>query len=119
MELAGFLAALDRLTADDLALVAKSLDNESMADEVDWWRATIALDRALRHARATRAAGLAAAQAAAIVQARAAAAGIGPDSVAPVVRSAADVARGCAAGPAARPIVALLLDPWSAVLPAS
>ncbi len=118
MDLPRFLAALDRLTADDIVLVAKSLDNESVADEVDWWRATIALDRALRHARATRVAGLAATRAAALVEERAAALGLGPATAAPVARSAAEIARGCAVGPAARPIVRLLCEPWAAVLPA-
>ena len=43
--------ALRRLTPDDIHRVASSIVGESAGDEVDAWRATMAIDRALRHAR--------------------------------------------------------------------
>ncbi len=42
-----FVAVLDTLTADDLHRIARALAADSLADEVDWWRATIAIDRAI------------------------------------------------------------------------
>jgi len=118
VELDEFVAALDRLTADDIRLVAKSLDLECIADEVDWWRATIAIDRAIRHARVTRVAARAAADAAERVQERAALGGfcLPDDSVTRVARAAAEVARGLSVGPSTQPIVRLLLQPWATVL---
>jgi|SoiMethySBSTD1v2_1073268.scaffolds.fasta_scaffold893946_1 hypothetical protein len=119
MQLEEFVAALGSLTGDDVHLVAKSLDLESLTDEVDWWRATIAIDRAIRHAKCSRQAARAAAQAVAVVQHRATCAGIAlpDDDVTRVARAAAEVARGLAAGPPAQPIVRLLLEPWLAVVP--
>lgn len=121
MELSEFVASLERLTADDIRLVAKSLDSETLADEVDWWRATIAIDRAIRHARATRHAARAASRAVAVVQERAERFGFTlPDAdVTRVARAAAEIARGFAAGPATQPIVRLLLEPWAVVIPSA
>ena len=115
MQLDGYLDALAALTPEDLDRIAVALDTETIADEVDWWRATIAIDRAIRHARRTRQAARAATNATESVLRCAASAGRGPDDpvVARVARAAADVARGLAAGPATTPIVRLLLDPWS------
>jgi hypothetical protein len=117
VDLDAFVAALADLTADDLHRVAKSLDMDSLADEVDWWRATIAIDRAIRHARVARHAARAAADAVALVQASAVRAGmqLPDDDVTRVARAAAEIARGLAVGPAAAPIVQLLLEPWAAV----
>lgn len=108
---------LDALTADDLHRIARSLDLDSLADEVDWWRATIAIDRALRHARCTRQAARAAAHAVELVQSSARRAGyqLPDDDVTRVARAAAEVARGLSAGPGAQPIVRLLLGPWPVV----
>jgi hypothetical protein len=119
VDLSAFVAALDRLTADDIRLVAKSLDTDSLADEVDWWRATIAIDRAVRHARVTRHAARAAARAAEVVQARATQAGVPlpDDDVTRVARAAAEIARGLTAGPATQPMVRLLCEPWAVVVP--
>lgn len=118
MQLDEFTAALDSLTAADFHRVARALDLESLADEVDWWRATIAIDRAIRHARCTRDAARAAARAAESVQASATRVGFRlPDAeITRVARAAAEVARGLTAGPGAAPIVRLLLEPWSAVV---
>jgi hypothetical protein len=115
--LAGFFAALQRLDADDLHRVSARLDSEALCDEVDWWRATIAIDKVVRHARRGRQAAHAASLAAAIVQEVARHAGIAlPDGdVTRVARAAADVARGLAAGPAARPVTEILLEHWEPV----
>ncbi|MSO78912.1 MAG: hypothetical protein EXQ79_04825 [Acidimicrobiia bacterium] len=109
-----FLGALRAMTADDVHRIAASLDSEALTDEVDWWRATIAIDKVLRHARCSRQAARAASDAVVAVQESAARDGIAlPDAeVTRVARAAADVARGLAAGPAARPIVRLLLEHW-------
>ena len=109
-----FLDALHELNVDDLHRIAASLDSESLTDEVDWWRATIAIDKVLRHSRCSRHAARSANDAARAVQEAAARGGISlPDpEVTRVARAAADVARGLAAGPPARPIVRLLLEHW-------
>lgn len=119
MDLDDFAKVLDNLTADDLGNVATALDAESLADEVDWWRATIAIDRAIRHARCARHAARAAALAGELVQASAVRAGydLPDDEVTKVARAAAEVARGLAAGPGALPMVRLLLEPWAPVVP--
>jgi hypothetical protein len=121
MQLEEFVAALGDLTGDDVHLVAKSLDLEFLTDEVDWWRATIAIDRAIRHAKCARQAARAAQQVVAIVQHRASCAGIPlpDDDVTRVARAAAEVARGLTAGPQAQPIVRMLLEPWSTVVHAA
>jgi hypothetical protein len=118
VQLDEFVAALDGMTADDMHYVAKSLDMESLTDEVDWWRATIAIDRAIRLGRCSRQAARAAADAIVHVQECAAREGfcLPDDEVTRVARAAAEVARGLAAGPAAQPIVRLLLEPWSPVV---
>jgi len=113
----GFLITLERLDADDLRRVATRLDSEVLCDEVDWWRATIAIDKVVRHARRGRQAAHAASAAAGIVQQIARRAGVAlPDAdVTRVARAAADVARGLAAGPAARPVTQILLEHWEPV----
>jgi hypothetical protein len=110
-----FLDALEALTRDDLRRIAASLESESLTDEVDWWRATIAIDKVLRHSRCSRQAARAAGDAARAVQDAAVRSGVAlPDAaVTRVARAAADVARGLAAGPPARPIVRLLLEHWA------
>jgi hypothetical protein len=113
----GFLLVLQRLDADDLHEVATRLESEALCDEVDWWRATIAIDKVVRHARRGRQAAHAASAAAAAVQEVARRSGIAlPDGdVTRVARAAADVARGLAAGPAARPVTEILLEHWEPV----
>jgi len=113
----GFLAALARLEASGVRDVAARLDSEALCDEVDWWRATIAIDKVVRHARRGRQAAHAASVAAATVQQAARRAGIAlpDDDVTRVARAAADVARGLAAGPAARPVTQILLEHWEPV----
>jgi len=109
-----FSASLRSMSGAELRRVAASLDAEQICDEVDWWRATIAIDKVLRRTRCTRRAARAAADAARAVQDAADRAGIGlPDAdVTRVARAAAEVARGLAAGSPARTVVAMLLEHW-------
>lgn len=118
VQLEEFVSVLDSLTADDVHHVAKALDMESLTDEVDWWRATIAIDRAIRHTKCSRQAARAASDAVEHVQACARRVGfrLPDDEVTRVARAAAEVARGLAAGPSTQPIVRLLLEPWSTVV---
>jgi hypothetical protein len=109
-----FMASLHAMSAEDLRRVAAALDAEQICDEVDWWRATIAIDKLLRRHRCTRRAARAATDAAHAVQDAAGRAGIPlPDTqVTRVARAAAEVARGLAAGSPARPVVGMLLEHW-------
>ncbi len=102
------------MSGDELRQVAASLDAEQICDEVDWWRATIAIDKVLRRTRCTRRAARAAADASRAVQDAADRAGIDlPDAeVTRVARAAAEVARGLAAGSPARTVVGMLLEHW-------
>ena len=114
MELDQFLAAVETMNGSDLKAVALSVENDSVTDEVDWWRATIAIDKLLRRTHGSRRAARAATDAAKAVQEAAGRAGIPlpDDDVTRVARAAADVARGLAAGSPARPVVGLLLEHW-------
>jgi hypothetical protein len=116
-DVAGFLRALERLDGDDLGRVVARLDSEVLCDEVDWWRATIAIDKVVRHQRRGRQAAHAASMASGAIQDVARRAGVDlPDAdVTRVARAAADVARGLAAGPAARPVTQILLEHWEPV----
>jgi hypothetical protein len=88
------------MSADDLHRVAASLDAEQICDEVDWWRATIAIDNLLRRTRCTRRAARAATDAAHAVQEAAGRAGfVLPDAeVTRVARAAAEVGAGAGRG---------------------
>ena len=115
MELDQFLAAVETMTASDIKAVAVSVGSDSVTDEVDWWRATIAIDRAIRHGRCSRGAAHAATRAARLVQHVAEREGYElPDAdVTRVARAAAEVARAMIAGPSAEPIANLLLEHWA------
>ncbi len=112
-----FIDALRCLNADELKQVAASLNSDALTDEVDWWRATIAIDKVLRHTRCTRQAGNAARVAAHAVQEAAEREGfvLPDDDITKVARAAADMARGLVAGPAARPVVRLLAEHWAPI----
>lgn len=112
-----FVGVLRSLDSGDLERVGARLDSDLLCDEVDWWRATIAIDKVVRHARKGRQAARAAADAASAVQDAALRAGIAlPDArVTRVARAAADVARGLAAGPPAQPVTRILLEVWEPV----
>ena len=92
-EAARFAAAVALLSADELQGVARSLQSDLLTDEVDWWRATIAIDKVLRHVRQTRQAAQAATEAVHAVQ-------------------SAAVRAGLIAGLPARPVVRLLMEHW-------
>jgi len=117
-EAARFVAAVALLSADELRGVSNSLQSDLLTDEVDWWRATIAVDKVLRHVRLTRQAAGAASEAVHAVQSAAVRAGIAlpDDDVTRVARAAADVARGLVAGLPARPVVRLLMEHWTPAL---
>lgn len=112
-----FVTVLRALDGEGIERVAMRLDADALCDEVDWWRATIAIDKVVRHAKKGRLAARAAAEAAHAVQDAAERAGYTlPDSrVTRVARAAADVARGLAAGPPAEPVTRILLEVWEPV----
>jgi len=100
-----FLTTLRRLTADMILAAAEDLAEQAStaAGEVQWWRATVEIDRLLRVHRAGRRAALAASQAASAVTAAALRSGMdmADRRVLAVARAAADVARGLTAESAA------------------
>ena len=119
MKLQEFTAALAHISAGDIHQVASALDAEvSVADEVDAWRATLTIDRALRRAHRSRDAARAASQVSHTVINVAESRGIKlPDAeVTHVARAAAEVARGIVAGPDAEGEVRVLLTRWAPVL---
>jgi hypothetical protein len=120
MELPEFTEALGHLSADDLHRVASALDahSESVAGEVDAWRVTLTIDRALRRAHRTRVAARAASEASHAVRRAATAQGIRlPNAeVTHVARAAAEVARGIVAGPEAAADVRFLLSDWAGLV---
>jgi hypothetical protein len=109
-----FGTRLADLTVDDLRAVARSLEADTVGDEVDAWHATIAIDRALRHSHRSRQAAQAAWDAAQVVQRVAVAHGIElPDhDVTHVARAAAEIARGLVAGDDVAVEVRQLLTHW-------
>jgi hypothetical protein len=114
MTLSEFLAALRRLTVDDIHDIARSLASDTAGDEVDAWHATIAIDRALRHSHRTRQAAHAARDAAQAVQRAAEEHSVElPDvDVTHVARAAAEIARGMVAGDDVVVEVHQLLQHW-------
>jgi hypothetical protein len=104
MNAAVFAGRLNALTGIEITGLASSLRLElgTPDGEVAWWRATIAVGASLKRSHQTRAASLAAHQAATAVQAAAARDGEdgGPcrDDVTVVARAAAEVARAIVAG---------------------
>ena len=92
--------ALRTLGRDELHRIAMSLVSDNAGDEVDAWRVTMAIDRALRHSHRTRHAAHAAREASQAVQYAAEMQGMTlPDpEVTAVARGAAELARGLVAG---------------------
>jgi hypothetical protein len=117
MEIQDFQQALGRLSGPDIVKLAACIDEHfrCAGDEVDWWQATIAIDRVVKAKGQWRAAALAASGAARLVLHAAEAAGIAlPDAnVTSVARSAGEVVRGLLAGPAAGAQTACLLQAWT------
>ena len=117
MEIQEFTAALGRMSAADLHEVAAVLHAHtgSAGEEVDAWRVTITIDKALRRAHLTRVAARAASSASHAVLHAAESQGISlpDDDVTYVARAAAEVARGMIAGPEAEVEVKTLLVNWT------
>lgn len=115
-----FVEVLREMPQGEIELLAARLEpqHETAADEVDAWRVTIAVDRALRAARRSRAAARWAHLAAGAVRESAQAAGIeAPDRrVTMVARSAADVARALVGGDRCLPELGWLLRDWGPVI---
>lgn len=120
MDTVAFTAALQAMSAEDLDRVADGLENLSAfkGDEVDAWRATMAIDRALRRTERTRRAAQAARRAAEAVLAAAARAGVSlPDAqTACVARAAAELARGLVVADLVERELSFLLMAWEPVL---
>ena len=120
MELSHFNHAIGRLTGDEIRVIATGLQasHSSAADEVDWWQATITIDRVLRTSGRTRTAAMAAMTATKAVQSAAVADGIDlPDSaVTSVARAAAEIARAIVAGTDADDALVQLTVAWTPVL---
>ena len=116
-EIDRFMDALASLSGSDIEKVALGLDSDALCDEVDWWRATIAIDLALRRNRKSRIAACAARAARAAVLASAVRAGRAVDEteVVRVANAASDVARGFSGGATTRSVVQLLLESWAPV----
>ena len=122
MHLKEYTEALGRISARELHEMAAALDaHASVADEVDSWRATLAIDRALRKHHRSRAAARAASMASHAVLAAAESGGIKlPDAeVTHVARAAAEIARGLVAGPEAEGELRHLLTPWTPLVGAA
>ncbi|MFN8034379.1 MAG: hypothetical protein U0V73_00370 [Acidimicrobiia bacterium] len=121
MDLSEFTRSLATMTEPDLRAVARAIErhSQSAGDEVDAWRATLAIDRCLRRARRTRLAAHAAYSAGQAVLAAATAAGFTlPDPVVTAVaRSAAELARAVVGGMTCEPEVRPLVETWSEVNP--
>ncbi len=115
-ELAAALATLDPV---DFDRIAASFATDDTVDEIDAWHATMAIDRALRHAHRGREAARAAWEAAQAVQHAATRQGLRlPDPrVTHVARAAAEIARGIVAGDVVEGQVRYLLNRF-AVVPA-
>jgi len=113
-----FTGALRELSYEDIRDIATSMEHDRAGDEVDAWRITIAIDRALRHSHKTRQAAQAAYAAAQAVQRAAESDGVElpHGQVTHVARAAAEVARGLVAGDDVAPEVSQLLLHWFPVL---
>jgi hypothetical protein len=116
MDLTRFTESVGRLSGHDIRSIAAAIhaQHASAAGDVEWWQATVSIDRLLKQTHHTRAAAMAslAASRAVMGAARAARMQLPDADVVCVARSAAEIARGLAAGPAARPMVDALLETW-------
>jgi hypothetical protein len=110
--------ALRSLGRDDIYRIAESLLSDSVADELDAWRATMSIDRSLRQSHRTREAAHAARDAAQAVQRAAQAEQMRlPDpAVTCVARAAAELARGLVAGSDVERDILQLLQHWVPLL---
>jgi len=116
-----FIRVLMHLSAKDLRLLGQALSarHTYRPDDVAWWQAIVALDRALRRCGRARLAAAAAGAASQAVISAAARHGMSAadHDVMAVARGAAEVARVLAAGEAQPPTAKCLLLGWEAFLP--
>jgi hypothetical protein len=116
MELGEFTDTLAHLTAGEIHEIAAAICHRhaTPAGDVDWWEATIAIERSLKITHRTRAAAMAALSASRAVQHAALAEGFAlPDGeVTAVARAAGEIARGLAAGAPGLDAVQVLLSGW-------
>jgi hypothetical protein len=117
MDLSEFTDTLAHMTADEIHVVAAALAlrHATPAGDVDWWEATIAIERTLKVTHRTRAASMAALAASRAVQHAALANGVAlpDDEVTAVARAAGEVARGLAAASDDDRALQVLLSSWS------
>jgi hypothetical protein len=124
MDAASFTHMLRRLTPADFHFIGAAVDVHaaSAADEVEAWRLTLSVDRALRRSRRSREAAHAASKAThAVLLAAEDVPGIHlPDAqVTMVARAAAEVARALVAGEEARYEAEALLVPFASLIGAA
>jgi hypothetical protein len=95
-----FIERLRCLTDDQLAAVARRVGDvrATAADDVDWWRATVAVTAELRRLHRSRVAAVACRQAAEAVLAASETSEVPHDPVVHVARAACDLARTLVAG---------------------
>lgn len=119
MDLDTLTTLLSALDGGDFDMIAKSVDAQSVGDEVDAWHAMIAIDKELRRTQRSRQAAHAAYGASQTVLLAAGRQGFElPNPIATkVARAAADIARAIVAGEECRMELAFLLQPWASVLP--
>lgn len=120
-EAAVLAARLGHLTGDQIEALAAVVRAElgSADGEVQWWRATLGVERKLRCARRGRLAGVAGHEASAAVLRAADAAGIRAtrrDEVTLVARAASDVARALVAAGDQPPCRVAAIPAWAALL---
>lgn len=93
-----FFATLRGLSAEAILASAAEIEQQAatVTGEMDWWQATVEIDRLCRVRHAGRQAAMASAEAASAVRRAAVRAGLAVDDarVTTVARAAADVARG-------------------------
>lgn len=120
MDVEEFSRAVIGLSRSDVRRVAAEIEahRASVADDIDWWEATIAIDRVLKHDGLSRTAAVAASSVSRQVLARAEETGCaraGADAIS-VARAAGNIVRGLVAGPAAQEPVTHLLRDFAPVL---
>jgi hypothetical protein len=116
MELTTLLGVLEGLSLEDMRCSAAAIHDHlsTAAGEIEWWQATIGIDRALRRTGRSRHAGAAAhaASSAVWVAARRHGAQRSDPDVAMLARAAADAGRGLVVGEDGSTHAARLLQLW-------
>ncbi|HEY7438486.1 MAG TPA: hypothetical protein VIC35_03730 [Acidimicrobiia bacterium] len=121
MDIARFVSSLERLSADDLRMIASAIDDPhcNAAAEVAAWEDLIAVDGALRATGRGKEAARAAHEAVKAVRHSAEQSQVLLDATAVtrVAREAAVVARALVAGEDAQPSVTRVYDTWRRAVP--